>query len=188
MQICPSDSIWPWQVLVEVEDGDLEYYKQQIDNLLVQIYQMSGFDTEWYDEMMTDTYRDIINMNKIIIIFTCVALLVSLLGLTAMNIYMISQRKRDIAVRKVFGSTAKIEIASLMRYSLMSVVISLAIAIPLSIVGMIKIYDFVPYGDIPTWWIPIVAFAIVVVVSLLSVYLIGRKAANENPIENIKTE
>ena len=33
-----------------------------------------------------------------------------------------------------------------------------------------------------------VAFAIVVVVSLLSVYLIGRKAANENPIENIKTE
>ena len=101
---------------------------------------------------------------------------------------MISQRKRDIAVRKVFGSTAKIEIASLMRYSLMSVVISLAIAIPLSIVGMIKIYDFVPYGDIPTWWIPIVAFAIVVVVSLLSVYLIGRKAANENPIENIKTE
>ena len=188
LQVLPTDSIWPWRVLVEVTDGDMDYYKQQIDTLISQIYDLPMLDSQWYGDMVNDTYRSIINMNKIIIIFTCVALLVSLLGLTAMNIYMISQRKRDIAVRKVFGSTAKIEIASLMRYSLMSVVISLAIAIPLSIVGMIKIYDFVPYGDIPTWWIPIAAFATVVVVSLLSVYLIGRKAANENPIENIKTE
>lgn len=188
MQVLPTDSIWPWRVLVEVADGDLGYYKQQIDTLISQIYDLPMLDSQWYGDMVNDTYRSIINMNKVMIIFTCVALLVSLLGLTAMNIYMISQRKRDIAVRKVFGSTARIEIASLMRYSLNSILISLVIAIPLSIIGITKIYDFVPYGDMSVWWIPIAAFVMVVVVSLASVYLIGYKAVNENPVENIKTE
>lgn len=188
MQVLPTDSIWPWQVLVEVSDGDLGYYKQQIDTLISQIYDLPMLDSQWYGDMVNDTYRDIINMNKIMIIFTFVALLVSLLGLTAMNIYMISQRKRDIAVRKVFGSTARIEVVSLMKYSLNSILMSLVIAIPLSIIGITKIYDFVPYGDMSVWWIPIAAFVMVVVVSLASVYLIGYKAVNENPVENIKTE
>ena len=167
MQVLPTDSIWPWQVLVEVSDGDLGYYKQQIDTLISQIYDLPMLDSQWYGDMVNDTYRDIINMNKIMIIFTFVALLVSLLGLTAMNIYMISQRKRDIAVRKVFGSTARIEVVSLMKYSLNSILMSLVIAIPLSIIGITKIYDFVPYGDMSVWWIPIAAFVMVVVGSRL---------------------
>ena len=75
-----------------------------------------------------------------------------------------------------------------MRFSMQSIAFSLVVALPLLWIGFKMINDLISYGDIPTWWIPIVAFAIVVVVSLLSVYLIGRKAANENPIENIKTE
>jgi asparagine synthetase A len=42
------------------------------------------------------------------------------LGLTAMSIYFISQRKRDMAIRKVFGSSAGMERARLLRFSLLS--------------------------------------------------------------------
>ena len=101
---------------------------------------------------------------------------------------MISQRKRDIAVRKVFGSTAMDEQRRLMRFSLQSVFISLVIAIPLSLAGLKVIYGIVPYGDMPTWWIPVAAFAMVAALSLASVCLVARKAVNENPINNIKTE
>ena len=189
IKLLPSDSIgFPWQILVEVSDGDLGSYKQQIDDMFSSLTETPYFESKWYGDMIEDTYRDVINMNDIVVIFTCVALLISLLGLMAMNIYMVSQRKRDIAVRKVFGSTAIGEQKRLMRFSLQSIAISLIIAIPLSIMGMDAIYDLVPYGDLSRWWIPIAAFVIVSVVSLISVFFISRKATRENPIENIKTE
>lgn len=189
IQLLPSDSIgFPWQILVEVSDGDLGSYKQQIDDMFSSLTETPYFESKWYGDMIEDTYRDVINMNDIVVIFTCVALLISLLGLMAMNIYMVSQRKRDIAVRKVFGSTAIGEQKRLMRFSLQSIAISLIIAIPLSIMGMDAIYDLVPYGDLSRWWIPVAAFVIVSVVSLISVFFISRKATRENPIENIKTE
>ena len=189
IKLLPSDSIgFPWQILVEVSDGDLGSYKQQIDDMFSSLTETPYFESKWYGDMIEDTYRDVINMNDIVVIFTCVALLISLLGLMAMNIYMVSQRKRDIAVRKVFGSTAIGEQKRLMRFSLQSIAISLIIAIPLSIMGMDAIYDLVPYGDLSRWWIPVAAFVIVSVVSLISVFFISRKATRENPIENIKTE
>ena len=68
-------------------------------------------------------------MNKLIGIFTGAAFLISLLGLTAMSIYFIAQRKRDMAIRKVFGSSSLEEQKRLMKYSLHSIAISLAIAV-----------------------------------------------------------
>lgn len=75
-----------------------------------------------------------------------------------------------------------------MRFSMWSIIIGLIVALPLIWIGYSMINSFIPYGEIAQWWIPIAAFAMVVVVSLVSVFLLGRKAANENPINNLKTE
>ena len=188
IRVKDKDKIVPHMILVDIEPGDLVNYKQEIDKLYEDIVKPIGFESIWYSDMMLDQYKGVIDFNKILVAFTIAALIISLLGLIAMNIYMISQRKRDIAVRRVFGATAKNEQIRLMRFSMQSIAFSLVVALPLLWIGFKMINDLISYGDIPTWWIPIVAFVIVVVVSLLSVYLIGRKAANENPIENIKTE
>ena len=188
IRVKDKDKIVPQMILVDINSGDLRSYKQKIDKLYEDIVKPIGFESIWYSDMMLDQYKGVIDFNKILVAFTIAALIISLLGLIAMNIYMISQRKRDIAVRRVFGATAKNEQIRLMRFSMQSIAFSLVVALPLLWIGFKMINDLISYGDIPTWWIPIVAFAIVVVVSLLSVYLIGRKAANENPIENIKTE
>ena len=183
------NKIIPQQVFVEVTgSNNPNAVKHDIDRLYEAIVKPVSYESRWYADLVRDMYKSVINLNQMMAIFTCVALLISLLGLMAMNIYMISQRKRDIAVRKVFGSTATGEQRRLMRFSLQSVVIGFVIAIPLSVLGMGKIYDFVPFGDMSRWWIPIVAFVTVATVSVVSVFFISRSAANENPIDNIKTE
>ena len=183
------NKIIPQQVFVEVTgSNNPNAVKHDIDRLYEAIVKPVSYESRWYADLVRDMYKSVINLNQMMAIFTCVALLISLLGLMAMNIYMISQRKRDIAVRKVFGSTAMDEQRRLMRFSLQSVFISLVIAIPLSLAGLKVIYGIVPYGDMPTWWIPVAAFAMVAALSLASVCLVARKAVNENPINNIKTE
>ena len=188
MQIAPSDSISPWNILVEVRDDQPEAYKKQLDQLYSKIIDGYSFDSEWYDTLVQKIYEDITRMNHLILIFTCAALVISLLGLTAMSIYFIAQRKRDIAVRKVFGSDSRSEMLRLMKFSSASLAVSLLIGLPLMYIGIQQIDKIVTYESNFPWWVPVAAFLIVALISLASVWLISRKAVRENPVLNLKTE
>ena len=54
--------------------------------------------------------------------------------------------------------------------------------------GIEQIEKIVKFDTAFYWWVPVAAFAVVAAVSLLSVWLISRKAVRENPVENLKTE
>ncbi len=105
MRIAPADSIYPWNISIEVQNGDLPAYKRELDGLYSRLIEGVPFESAWYHDLVSNTYAHFFRINKLIGIFTCAALLISLLGLTAMSIYFIAQRKRDIAIRKVFGSS-----------------------------------------------------------------------------------
>lgn len=179
MQIAPSDSISPWNILVEVRDEQPEAYKKQLDQLYSKIIDGYPFDSEWYDTLVQKIYEDITRMNHLILIFTCAALVISLLGLTAMSIYFIAQRKRDIAVRKVFGSDSRSEMLRLIKFSSASLAVSLLIGLPLMYIGIQQIDKIVTYESSFPWWVPVAAFLIVALISLASVWLISRKAVRE---------
>lgn len=188
LQILPADKIYPWTILVEVQDGNPAAYGKQINELYSTITKGAPFDSSWYKDQIVEQYSDIISMNKLIGIFTCAALIISLLGLTAMSIYFIAQRKRDIAIRKTFGSSSRNEMLQLMKFSFSSLLISLIIAVPLMIFGIHTIDKIVAYDNSFPWWVPPTAFVVITLISLGSVFLISRKAVRENPVNNIKTE
>ena len=188
MRIEHPDSIYPWNVSVEVQDGDLNAYKKKIDQLYKIAAKDFAFESAWYGDQLKDLYADFNRMNRLMLIFTGAALLISLLGLTAMSLYFIAQRKRDMAIRKVFGSSSLGEQERLMKFSLISLGISLVIAIPLMLFGVHQIDKIVTFDSAFPWWVPIASIAFIAFVSLASVYLISRKATRENPVENLKTE
>ena len=188
MRIEHPDSIYPWNVSVEVQDGDLNAYKKEIDQLYKIAAKDFAFESVWYGDQLKDLYADFNRMNRLMLIFTGAALLISLLGLTAMSLYFIAQRKRDMAIRKVFGSSSLGEQERLMNFSLVSLGISLVIAIPLMLFGVHQIDKIVTFDSTFPWWVPIASIAFIAFVSLASVYLISRKATRENPVENLKTE
>lgn len=203
MKVLPSDSIRPWNILIEVADGNPIQYKQELDALYSELLKGIPFDSRWYADEVAETYQDLTNMQKILLAFTGAALLISLLGLTAMSLYFITQRKRDMAVRKVFGSDNRREMLLLLRFAFVSLIIGILPAIPLSIIGVSQLAHTINgqdgfgvqnladtagwSGQFP-WWIPAAALLVVIVISLGSVWLISRKAVRENPVSNLKTE
>ena len=190
MNIVPNDSIkHPGAICIQVHDGELKTYEEQIDSIYSGLANGIPFTSRWYSDIVKEQYKQVSMLSKTIGVFTFAALVISLLGLTAMSIYFITQHERDMAIRKVFGSTNRIEMLSLMKSTLHSLFISLAIAIPLIWIGIKKLNDLIPVeGFNCPWWIVLLAIAFVAVVSLASVYGISYKAINENPIDNIKTE
>ena len=188
IQIEHPDSIYPSNISVEVQDGDLNVYKKQLDKLFKIAAKDFSFDSAWYGEQMHTLYADFSRLNSLMLIFTGAALLISLLGLTAMSLYFITQRKRDMAIRKAFGSSSMKEQERLMRFTFVSLAISLIIAVPLMTLGIHQINKIVTFDSTFPWWVPIASIITVALISLVSVYLISLKATRENPVENLKTE
>ena len=188
-QLIPSDSIYyPWDIVVEVGNGDLPAYKNQLDALYSSCIEGVPFESKWYDQLITDVYADIIRMDKVIILFTCVALLISLLGLTTMSLYFITQRKRDMAIRKVFGSDNRKEMLRLISFIALSLLISLVIIIPAIYVGFSYIQRIILYDKSLPIWTAFIAFITIALISFISIILISRHAIHENPVNNLKTE
>ena len=194
MQIDPLEQMAgrfaPWNVSIRFyPGGDMARQKQEVDKIYAQLAGDVSFDSQWYEDMMREQYEGISQTSQLVSVFTFAALVISILGLTAMSIYFIAQRKRDIAIRKVFGSTSRNEMLHLIRFSGLSLLASLVIAIPLIWIGVKKIQDILPIeGFSMPWWTPLAGFAIVALVSLLSVFVISKQATEENPVNNLKTE
>ena len=191
MQIDPLEQMAgrfaPWNVSIRFyPGGDKARQKQEVDKIYAQLAGDVSFDSQWYEDMMREQYEGISQTSQLVSVFTFAALVISILGLTAMSIYFIAQRKRDIAIRKVFGSTSRNEMLHLIRFSGLSLLASLVIAIPLIWIGVKKIQDILPIeGFSMPWWTPLAGFAIVALVSLLSVFVISKQATEENPVNNL---
>ena len=149
MQIDPLEQMTgrfaPWNVSIRFyPGGDKARQKQEVDKIYAQLAGDVSFDSQWYEDMMREQYEGISQTSQLVSVFTFAALVISILGLTAMSIYFIAQRKRDIAIRKVFGSTSRNEMLHMIRFSGLSLLASLVIAIPLIWIGVKKIQDILP--------------------------------------------
>ena len=61
---------------------------------------------QFIDKQVQESFEGQIRTSRIVFLFALIAILISMLGLIAMSTYFIEQRQKEIAVRKVFGSTS----------------------------------------------------------------------------------
>ena len=175
---------WNLNILME---GDLEEGYNEIARLYHKIYheELGTRQARFVDMQVQDRFEDQIRTSRIVSLFALVAILISMLGLIAMSTYFIEQRQKEIAVRKVFGSTNGQMYRRLVRTFLMYVVIAFVISVPIVLYFM---KDWIiQYTYRITWWPWIaVAGAIILVISFVAVMVQSWMAANENPIKHIK--
>ncbi|MBR0049354.1 MAG: ABC transporter permease [Prevotella sp.] len=139
-------------------------------------------------DMLQQMFVSQIRIMRLLTVFAVVALIVSMLGLLAMSTYYIQQRRKEVAVRKVFGSTNGEVLRRLLCQFVVYVVVAFVVAIPIIYkIGGDWLSQY-SYRISLSLWIPIAAGTFCLVVSLLAVFAQSWFAANENPINNIKTE
>ena len=133
-------------------------------------------------------YSQAIRMSTIVTLFAAIAIIISLLGLVAMSTYFIQQRRKEIAIRKVFGSTSQQIYVRLLRTFLLYVAVAFVPAVLLIRHFMTDWLSTYSYRINLAWWIYLVAGLFCLVVSLVAVMAQSYKAANENPAGNVKAE
>ena len=177
----------PRQALVKYH-GDRKKVEDAIKRQISAITGQEPGDVHSLMQSHEDWYKDYKRFLQVLTVFTSVALLIAVLGLMAMNSYFVGQRRREIAIRRVFGA----EISSITLRLLLTVVVqsvvAMVIAIPLSywlapmvgsISGLTIQMELMPL---------LLSLVIVLAVNLLTAAFQGWHAATENPVNSIKNE
>jgi putative ABC transport system permease protein len=176
---------YPWQLLVEVQ-GDPEAALADVREVHERLTGLE-FHGMFLEDKIKEAYDSQRQVYTIVMIFTLVAILISMLGLLAMSTYFIQQRASEIAIRKVFGSTRREMLRRLVLNFLRLVIIAFVIAVPVIWWVMRWWLSDYSYRINLSPWIFITAGAFTFLIAFATVLWQSSRAANANPIDSIKS-
>ncbi len=137
-----------------------------------------------YEEM----YKAEVNMSRLFIYFTILAIFIAALGLFGLSSFTAEQRTREIGIRKVLGSSIPEILILLSKESARMVVIAIVIAIPLSWFGMDKWMQNFAFRTNVAWWIFAVSGIIAIIIAYAAILFQAIKASRKNPVDSLKYE
>lgn len=172
-------------ILIRVR-GDKKETLEAVKNIYKEVYREDFTDSmPWMQQSVASAFQAESRLFTILLLFAGVALLISVLGLVAMSTYHIQQRRKEIAVRKVFGSGVAQMRRRLIGQFLSHVAVAALPAVPL-VWWVAREYMNTQVVRIVWWpWI-IIAVAVVLLVSWMAVAVQSRMAAAEKPVKHIK--
>lgn len=146
------------------------------------------FEYNFLDENFDRLYESEQRQGTIFTTFACVAIFIASLGLLGLSAFTISQRIKEIGIRKVLGADTRGIVVLLSTEFLKLVAISAIIAFPVAWYTMRNwLKDFAYRVDIQ-WWVFLVAAIAALLVVLVTVSLQAIKAALANPVRSLKSE
>jgi putative ABC transport system permease protein len=146
------------------------------------------FEYSFLDEDLNNLYRDEQRIGKIFKYFSILSLFISCLGLLGMVMFVTEQRAKEVALRKIMGSSEIHLIWLLSGEFVLLIIIAFTIATPVMYYGSSLWLDSFVYRINPG----VLLFLWAGIISLLVAWLtVGYKAymvSRSNPIESLRNE
>ncbi len=196
------DPYQPFMITVkdtdEIEDpnfmvktnGDPLAWKKLCD--LVKEVDGSTEDIDWKVQSIESTVKASLteekNTMRVVGIFTGVAVLISILGFIGMSLFFIRQRKKEIGVRRIMGSTTNEVLSLLLTKFCAPLLVSFIFAVPLSWFVMGKWLESFSYRIGLSPWIFIASGAVSLLIAVISIFFQTLHAAHSNPADAIRAE
>lgn len=140
------------------------------------------------DENFARLYEAEQRQRTLFTLFACLAIFIACLGLFGLSAFAISQRVKEIGIRKVLGAKISTIVTLLSKDFLVLVGISALIAFPVAWYAMNKwLQDFAYRISMP-WWVFIVAGIVAALIALITISFQAIKAALANPVKSLRTE
>lgn len=146
------------------------------------------FEYTFVDDAFHAQFKREVLVGNLSQIFALIAILISCLGLFGLSAFTAEQRKKEIGIRKILGSTTLDIYKLLSKEFLLLVFIAIIIAVPLAYWMLNQWLQGFAYRIEINLWVFTIAGFIAVGIALFTVSFQAVKAAIENPVNNLRTE
>ncbi|HVV56480.1 MAG TPA: FtsX-like permease family protein, partial [Mucilaginibacter sp.] len=175
-------------ILIRTKAGQTKEAVASIEKLCKELNPSFTVDYEFADLQYKKMYNNEQVFSKLSDSFSALGIFISCLGLLGLAMFTAEQRTKEIGIRKVLGASVGSLFALLSREFVILVIISLVIASPVAWWAMNKWLLNYSYAIHISWWIFLLAGAVAVLITLITVSFQSAKAALMNPIKSLRSE
>ena len=178
----------PTFITVNLDLANLEqtiaFAKEQYERA----FPLNPFDFFFVDDHFNRQYIEDQQFGNVLSLFTCLALIVAGLGLYGLTIFIMSQRTKELALRRILGASLSNIVRLFSKDFVTLIVISNVITLP--IVYFLSdrwLNNFAFRIDIG-WLVFVVPFLILLTISLTTVSFQTIKTGLSNPVNSLRSE
>jgi putative ABC transport system permease protein len=146
------------------------------------------YQYNFLDERFDALYQSEQRQGTIFIVFACIAIFIACLGLFGLSAFAITQRIKEIGVRKVLGANVGRIVGLLSKDFLKLVAVAALMAFPIAWYAMNNWLKDFAYRVGINWWVFLLAAFLAAMIAWLTVGIQAMKAATANPVRSLRTE
>jgi len=146
------------------------------------------FEYTFIDEKFDKLYQSEQRQASIFTAFACIAIFIACLGLFGLSAFAITQRVKEIGVRKVLGASVSGLVGLLSKEFLKLVAIA---AVPAFLIAWYAMHNWLKdfaYRINIQWWVFVAAGLLAALIAFITVSFQAIKAATANPVKSLRTE
>jgi putative ABC transport system permease protein len=175
-------------VYIKLTENKIQESIRFIEQTWREIYSEQPFEYTFLSDTFKNQFEADEKRGFIFTLFTVLAIVVACLGLFGLASYTVERRTKEIGIRKVVGANEISIVGLISKEFLLLIIVSIAIAIPVSFYIMKIWLDNYVYRTNLSAFIFILAATISIVVTFVTIGFKAYRAATMNPIKSLRTE
>lgn len=177
-----------WEMAIRLTPGNLPEKIKKIEIAWKKVAPQAPFEYSFLDQNFDALFRAEQRLGRVILIFTCLAIVIACLGLFGLATFTAEQRAKEISIRKVMGATVAQVVFLLSKDFSRLVITAFAISIPLSIYLMNQWLEGFAYRVNIGVAVVLIAGTMALLVAVFTISFQAFKAALDNPVKALKNE
>lgn len=187
-----NSGFWRNHLLVRVAKGmDKREAKEKVLKVILKYEHENKpdiSDLRYVDDVLEKSYQQERLFTQQILLFSLLAILISIIGVFGLTMFESEYRRKEIGIRKVFGSSTKEILLMFWKRYLYILLGCFVVAAPIGyLLGQHWLEGFAVRTSVSPLLF-LVSFLLITLITMLTVTYQSWKNANENPINSIKTE
>lgn len=152
------------------------------------LYPNHYYDPKFLEDDINTFYDNERKLSNFLQLFAGIGIFIGSLGLFGLVSFVVTQRTKEIGVRKVLGATVPGIVQLLSKDFLKLVLVAFAIATPLAWYAMTRFLESYTYKTEIEWWVFALAGTASMIIAFLTISFQSVKAALMNPVRSLKAE
>jgi putative ABC transport system permease protein len=180
----------PDYLVLRLFPGNATQNVESLQKKWEELEQAFPFDYFFMKDEYEDLYRSEQRMAGLFLAFTLLAMMIACLGLFGLALFSISQRTKEIGIRKILGSSVTSLLVKLSKEFSRWVILATVIAWPVAYLLVDNWLESFAYRIQPLdyWWIFLAGGLIALFIALITVLYQAYRAATLDPVQAVKWE
>lgn len=185
--IYPAFDAWAY-FSIRVDTKNLPETIDKIKNIYSKAFPGNPFEYFFLEDHFNQQYQNDRQLERIFNVLTILALLISCLGIIGLGIFSVSQRMKEIGIRKVLGASVAGILALFSKEIVRLVLISYIITLPIIWFAMRSWLSNFAFRIGMEWQIFLMPPLLLLIISLVTIIIISIRTALLNPIISLRNE